>query len=175
MREFSSVVAGKWPEASLVLMHADVGAFSLFFAISCVVASDAGAYFAGRAWGRHKLAPNVSPGKTVEGAAGGVVAGTLVGLLLKGLADRFVPDLSAQLGLGAAALFAFTLAVVGIIGDLVESLLKRDADVKDAGRVLPGMGGVLDRIDSNLLAIPVMYYLLLAYTWLDLGPPGALR
>ncbi len=175
LREFSSVAAGKWTDAALALMHPEVGAFYLFFAISVVVMGDVGAYFAGRAWGRHKLAPNVSPGKTVEGAVGAVLAATLLGLVLKGLCDRFLPDLSAQLGWWATGLVAFTLAVVGIIGDLVESLLKRDAEVKDAGSLLPGMGGILDRIDSNLLAIPVMYYLMLAYTYLELGPPGALR
>ena len=175
LREFATVAAGKWTDAALVLMDPNVGAFYLFFAIAVVVSADVGAYFAGRAWGRHKLAPQVSPGKTVEGAIGGVLASIAVGLLLKGLCDRFLPDLSAQLGWAAAGILAVTLAVVGIIGDLVESLLKRDAEVKDTGTMLPGMGGVLDRIDSNLLAIPVMYYVMLAYTYLELGPPGALR
>ncbi len=169
LRDFASVIAGKWPHASLVLVDPQVGAFYLLFVISVVVAGDVGAYFAGRTWGRHKLAPNVSPGKTVEGAAGAVVASLFVGLLLKGLADRFAPGLSAQLGWIATVILACTLSVVGIIGDLVESLLKRDAEVKDSGTLLPGTGGVLDRIDSNLLAIPVMYYLLTAYTYLQVG------
>lgn len=174
LREFASVAAGKWTEASLAFMHPNVGAFYLFFAIAVVVAGDAGAYFAGRAWGKRKLAPNVSPGKTVEGAVGAVAAATVVGLGLKALCDHFLPDLSAAMGWWAAGLLAFSLSVVGIIGDLVESLLKRDAEVKDSGTLLPGTGGVLDRIDSNLLAIPVMYYLMLAYTYLEFGPPGAL-
>lgn len=175
LREFAGVVSGKWADASLSLMHPMVGAFYLLFAISVVVAGDAGAYFAGRRWGRRKLAPNVSPGKTVEGAAGAVAASVVLGLLLKGLADRFAPDLSAQLGWLAVLVLAAVLSVVGIIGDLVESLLKRDAEVKDSGTLLPGTGGILDRIDSNLLAIPVMYYLMLLYTYLDLGPAGGLR
>ncbi len=175
LRQFADVVAGKWSDAVLILMHPEVGAFYLLFAISVVVAGDAGAYFAGRAWGRTKLAPKVSPGKTVEGAAGAVVASLACGLLLKALADRFAPGLSAQLGWLATAFLACILSVVGIVGDLVESLLKRDAEVKDSGTLLPGTGGVLDRIDSNLLAIPVMYYLMLAYTYLELGSPGVLR
>ena len=69
-------------------------------------------------------------------------------------------------GYGMVVLFGVLIAVVGIVGDLVESLLKRDADVKDAGQLLPGMGGVLDRIDAPLLAIPVMYYMLLGYLYL---------
>jgi phosphatidate cytidylyltransferase len=90
----------------------------------------------------------------------------LIGLVCKALFDAFLPDLSAQLGWLACAVLAALLAGVGIVGDLVESLLKRDAKVKDTGTILPGTGGVLDRIDSNLLGIPVMYYLLLAHTFL---------
>jgi len=104
----------------------------------------------------------------VEGALGAVLAGSALVLLIKLAVDRIAPPLSAQLGWTAVLLMAPTLSIVGIVGDLVESLLKRDAAVKDTGRLLPGTGGVLDRIDSNLLAIPVMYYILLAYTYLGL-------
>ena len=150
------------------------GAFYLFFTISAVIGSDVGAYFAGRAWGRRKLAPRVSPGKTVEGALGGIVFGTFVGILLKGGFDAFAPSYSATMSWGFCIVVAPVLAGVGIVGDLVESLLKRDAQVKDTGTLLPGTGGVLDRIDSNLLGIPVMYYLLLAYTFFVGGfPAGA--
>ena len=76
---------------------------------------------------------------------------------------------SITFGWGAALLFGFLLSIVGMVGDLVESLLKRDAAVKDAGGILPGMGGVLDRIDSALLGLPLMYYLLLAHTYLQVG------
>jgi phosphatidate cytidylyltransferase len=81
----------------------------------------------------------------------------------------FWPALSYPLGWVAAGLFGVVISVVGIIGDLVESLLKRDAAVKDTGKLLPGFGGVLDRIDSPLLGIPVMYYLLLFYVFLQVG------
>jgi phosphatidate cytidylyltransferase len=141
----------------------------MLFTVSVVVLCDAGAYFAGRRYGRRKLAPQISPGKTVEGAIGGVLAGIVCGLVFKGVFDLWLPDLSRAFPWSAAVLFAFVLSLVGIIGDLVESLLKRDARAKDTGSLLPGMGGILDRIDSNLLAIPVMYYLLLAYTWVRVG------
>ena len=124
---------------------------------------DVGAYFAGSAWGRTKLAPLISPNKSVEGALGGVIAGGLFGLATKLTFDMFWPDLSGAIPWSAALGFAVILCVVGIIGDLVESLLKRDAKVKDTGGLLPGMGGVLDRIDAPLLGLPAMYYMLLGY------------
>ena len=126
---------------------------------------DTGAYFAGRAWGSKKLAPQISPNKSVEGALGGVIAGVLLGLGSKLLCDVIRPDWSAALPWSVALLFGLVLCVVGIIGDLVESLLKRDAEVKDTGALLPGMGGVLDRIDAPLLGLPAMYYMMLGYVF----------
>lgn len=166
LRGFHDVVQGRWGPDAVVGMHPDAGVFYLLFVISAVIAGDAGAYFVGRKYGKRKLAPKVSPGKTVEGAVGAVAAGLLVGLTCKAVFDAFRPDLSAQFGWVACAVLSPILAGVGIVGDLVESLLKRDAQVKDTGTLLPGTGGVLDRIDSNLLAIPVMYYWLLAHTLL---------
>lgn len=169
LRRFHDIVASKWGAGAAADVPAGAGIFYMLFTLGVVVMCDAGAYFAGRAYGRRKLAPAISPGKTVEGALGGVGAGILTGLLFKGVFDGFWPELSAALTWTASLLFGFVLSLVGIIGDLVESLLKRDAATKDTGALLPGMGGVLDRIDSNLLAIPVMYYMLLAYTWLRVG------
>jgi phosphatidate cytidylyltransferase len=166
LRGFHDVVQGRWGPDAVVGMHPDAGAFYLLFTISSVIAGDVGAYFVGRKYGKRKLAPKVSPGKTVEGAFGAIVGGLLVGLACKAIFDAFRPELSAQLGWLACALLSPVLAGVGIVGDLVESLLKRDAQVKDTGTLLPGTGGILDRIDSNLLGIPVMYYLLLAHTFL---------
>ncbi len=166
LRGFYDVVLGRWGPDAVVGMHPDVGAFYLFFTVSVVIGGDAGAYFVGRKYGRRKLAPRVSPGKTVEGAIGAIGAGLVIGLILKAGFDAFWPELSAQLGWLACAVSSLLLAGVGIVGDLVESLLKRDAQVKDTGTLLPGTGGVLDRIDSNLLGIPVMFYLLLAHTFL---------
>lgn len=169
LRRFHDVVSSKWGAGAAADIPPAAGVFYMLFTVGVVVWCDAGAYFAGRKYGRRKLAPAISPGKTVEGALGGVAAGIATGLVFKGVFDAFWPSLSAALGWTAVVLFAFVLSLVGIIGDLVESLLKRDAATKDTGALLPGMGGVLDRIDSNLLAIPVMYYMLLAYTWLRVG------
>ncbi len=165
LREFKDSVAGRWGGAVARGMDSDVGAFYLFFVIAVVIAGDAGAYFAGRRYGHRPLAPAVSPKKTIEGAYGAIAGGIAMALLTKGAFDLFAGDLSEHLSWVAVLVLAPVLAAVGIVGDLVESLLKRDAQVKDTGTLLPGTGGVLDRIDSNLLGIPVMYYSLLAYTW----------
>ena len=165
LRQFHDVVAAKWGAAVAAGVDPDAGVFYLLFAAVAVVACDAGAYFTGRAYGKRKLAPAVSPGKTVEGAIGGVLAGTLGGAAVKVVFDLFWPGLSSGLDWGAATLFGACVAVAGMVGDLVESLLKRDAHTKDTGDLLPGMGGILDRIDSALLGVPVMYYLLLAHTF----------
>jgi phosphatidate cytidylyltransferase len=169
LRNFERVVQAKWGEGAASLFDPNSGAFLLIFTCTAVVLCDTGAYFAGRAWGKRKLAPKISPGKTIEGALGGIATGTLAALLCKGIFDLFWPDLSRCLPWALAAPIALVLATAGLIGDLVESLLKRDAAQKDAGSLLPGMGGVLDRIDSALLAIPVMYYLMLATTYLRAG------
>jgi phosphatidate cytidylyltransferase len=111
-----------------------------------VCAADIGAYFAGRAFGRRKLAPRVSPGKTVEGAIGGMLG---VALMAAGGAVYF--------GLPIAAVTAFGMGVgiFSIIGDLTESMFKRAAALKDSGTLLPGHGGLLDRIDSVTAAAPL--------------------
>lgn len=111
-----------------------------------VFASDIGAFFAGRTWGRHKLAPRVSPGKTWEGALGGLAAAALVALA--GVLHFGLP-IAAGVGFGCA------VGVFSIVGDLTESMFKRAAGLKDSGGLLPGHGGVLDRIDSVTAAGPL--------------------
>jgi len=150
-------------------VHPESGIFFMFYCLAVVVLCDAGAYFAGRAWGRRKLAPEISPNKSVEGALGGILVGTLGGALFKAVFDVFWPDVSAAFPWEIVVPFGVVLCIVGIIGDLVESLLKRDADVKDTGALLPGMGGILDRVDAPLLALPVMYYMLLGYAFMRVG------
>ena len=167
LRNFHAMVESRWGFAAAASVDLEAGAFLMVFCLTAVVGSDAGAYFAGRAYGRRKLAPNISPRKTVEGALGGVLFGTFCALVCKALFDFLWPELSALFGYAFGAALAAILGVVAIVGDLVESLLKRDAAQKDAGALLPGMGGVLDRIDSGLIAIPVMYYVMLANTWLQ--------
>lgn len=170
LRNFYDAAHSKYGFDELLLVGLDPqsGVFFMVFALSVVVGCDAGAYFAGRAYGRRKLAPKISPGKTMEGALGGVIAGCVIGVAAKALFDAQWPALSAAFEWRLVLPFSFALSVAGIVGDLLESMLKRDAARKDAGGLLPGMGGVLDRIDSPLLAIPIMYYLLLGYLFLTL-------
>lgn len=133
------------------------GGILLLLPLLLTWASDIGAYAVGRTMGRHKLIPSVSPGKTVEGAVGGLVASVLVAWLYV----RFVLT-SAQLGFTPLGLSVFAVAVsmAAQIGDLAESLIKREAGVKDSSRIIPGHGGVLDRFDSLLFVLPVSYLLL---------------
>ena len=119
-------------------------------AIALTFSNDTGAYFAGRGLGRHKLYPAVSPAKTVEGAVGGMLAGLLV---LLGARATFVPWLT----IGDCLLAALPAGVLGPIGDLVESLIKRAFGVKDSGRLIPGHGGILDRIDALLFVSAWLY------------------
>jgi phosphatidate cytidylyltransferase len=171
LRNFHDQVVQRYGSdvAAILGIHADAGAFLLAYTLAVVVLCDTGAYFAGRAYGKRKLAPNISPGKTVEGAVGGLLAGSVGGLVFKGLFEIFWPDLSMGIGWIATVVFGVLIAALGIVGDLVESLLKRDAQVKDAGTLLPGMGGILDRVDAPLLGIPGMYYLMLFYVFLKVG------
>ncbi len=169
LRNFHDVAVAKWGAEAAAYLHPDAGAYYMVFVLACVVGCDAGSYFAGRAYGKRKLAPKVSPGKTIEGSIGGVLFGAICGLGTKQFFDFFWPELSTGFGWVAAGLIGFSLSMVAVLGDLVESLLKRDAKVKDTGSLLPGMGGILDRTDSSQLGIPVMYYLLLAHTYLRMG------
>jgi phosphatidate cytidylyltransferase len=122
---------------------------------------DIGAYFTGRAIGKHKLIPWLSPGKTWEGLVGGIALAALTAV--GGLAlyrQTFGAEGVGSLSLGYAALVGAVLAIAGQGGDLLESVLKRDAGIKDSGRALPGFGGVLDVLDSVLLATPFAFWLL---------------
>lgn len=146
----------------ILALRREHSAWVVLWIILVTKSSDIGAYFTGRAIGRHKLIPWLSPGKTWEGAVGGVALATAVGAAGAGLVPMPAgfPALAAWQG---AALGA-TLAVVGQVGDLVASLLKRDAGLKDSSNALPGFGGVLDVIDSPLLAAPAAYWLLAAFS-----------
>jgi phosphatidate cytidylyltransferase len=134
-----------------VLPPAGDGAWRIVLLLAILVVSDSFAFFVGHAIGRRRLAPGVSPGKSVEGALGGLVGGVLAALAVRHLG---LPALSV---LHAAALGA-VVAAMGIVGDLDESLLKRWAGVKDSGTLFPGHGGMLDRLDSLLFGAPVLYY-----------------
>lgn len=130
------------------------GLFWTFLLLSSIWASDAGAYFVGKQWGRHKLWPAISPNKTIEGAFGGVVIAILTAVIFA----VFSGDL---LGLGSAILIGLACAVVGQLGDLMQSAYKRVYNIKDSGRLLPGHGGILDRCDSWIIVFPFVHIVML--------------
>jgi phosphatidate cytidylyltransferase len=123
----------------------------LVFYFLVTFGADSGAYYAGRALGKHKLLPKVSPGKTWEGVAGGVVLSSVFALLAS---FTFFPELPFKFSIP----LAIVMTAFGILGDLAESAIKRGANVKDAASILPGHGGLLDRLDSLLFCAPILYY-----------------
>ncbi|MFC1904485.1 phosphatidate cytidylyltransferase [Chloroflexota bacterium] len=129
----------------------DEGRNWLFFVIFTTFASDSAAFFVGRAWGKHHLAPSVSPSKTWEGTIAGISGAIIASLVLTSL-------LSLPLGYGQAILLGLMVSVFGQLGDLIESLFKRNMGVKDSGKLIPGHGGFLDRMDSIVFAGIVVYY-----------------
>ena len=127
-----------------------LSAWWLLYVFLLVWCADSGAYFVGRKLGRRKMAPNVSPNKSMEGLAGGLITGLLVVVVI----SVFKLQLTGVPLIAFVALSALTI-LASVLGDLFESMLKRRADVKDSGTILPGHGGVLDRIDSLLSATPI--------------------
>ena len=128
-----------------------LGEWLIFFLLLVTWASDTGAYLVGTLCGRHRLAPTISPKKTVEGLVGGLIAAIIAGYAARWW---FLPDLS---GLDCLIL-ATLLTITGLWGDLTESAMKRSVGMKDSGGILPGHGGMLDRLDSLLFTAPVFYY-----------------
>jgi phosphatidate cytidylyltransferase len=129
--------------------HFAQGGWLLMYLLSLVWVADIGAYFSGKQFGKHKLAPGISPGKTWEGVIGGLVLNALWITLVYQLSDGWGLVYPGFLLLGILT------AALSVVGDLYESILKREAGVKDSGRILPGHGGILDRIDSVIAATPV--------------------
>jgi len=136
--------------AALGVEH-EVGARLVFLVALLTWSTDTAAYLFGVAFGRHKLMPRVSPNKSIEGAVGGLVGAGLVGWYLTGNLTPFMTPV-------AGALLGLVVGIMGQLGDLVESLIKRDAGIKDSAQLIPGHGGVLDRFDSLLFTAPVVYY-----------------
>jgi phosphatidate cytidylyltransferase len=137
----------------------------VFFILVTTVASDTMAFFIGRAIGKHKLAPQISPNKTWEGAIAGVIGAVVFSLLFTPpeLFSLTNPLRIYGLSYGEAILVGVLASVFGQIGDLAESLLKRNAKVKDSGNLLPGHGGILDRLDSIIFAGVIVYYFAVLY------------
>ena len=135
------------------------GVFYILSLLIVIWVADIAAYFVGRAVGRHKLAPAISPGKTREGAIAGIV-GVVIWLLVSAQwPESFGADLMRRWGLAGSILLAILLAIFSIAGDLFESLLKRRAGIKDSSQLLPGHGGVFDRIDAVVAVVPLAYLL----------------
>jgi phosphatidate cytidylyltransferase len=143
------------PIGAMVAIREARGPAALFLLMITVIASDTAQYYSGRSFGRRKLAPAISPKKTVEGALGGFVAGAVV-MAVAGA--WWLPAVPAAM----LALLGVAVVALGIAGDLFESMLKRSAGVKDSSSLIPGHGGILDRIDALLFAAPV-YYVVLRY------------
>ena len=142
-----------WSVLHITLIKAlPEGTALLFYLLLVISFSDIFAYFGGKRFGKSLLAPNISPKKTWEGSFSGVVGGGLVGAVFG--------ELTMSMFWLYGLILAMLLAVVGQLGDLVESKIKRLCNVKDSGTLLPGHGGILDRIDGHMLAAPVFYYLL---------------
>jgi len=125
----------------------------ILFVVLLIAANDTGAYFVGRAFGRRKLSPLISPEKTVEGLIGGLIAGLVVASILATFPAW------ETIGIAKALVAAAIVGLIAPLGDAVESMVKRSLGVKDMGSVLPGHGGMLDRIDGFLFAVPAIYFL----------------
>lgn len=134
-----------------LLRNLEQGVALVFFVIIVTWLSDTGGFFVGKTLGKHPLAPTLSPKKTIEGLLGGVLFSVIGGIISHFI---FVPFLS----LGQCMMLGGSLALLGAIGDLAESAIKRSVSVKDSGTIIPGHGGVLDRVDSLLFTGPAMYY-----------------
>ena len=141
----------------LLLFQLPSGRRWIFFVLFVIFAGDTGAYYTGLRWGKRKLWPTVSPGKTVEGAVGGLFSSLVVALIAGKL-------LVSSSGIDFLLVLAFFLAMVGQMGDLMESMLKRVSQVKDASSLLPGHGGLLDRLDSLIFTFPLAYYSVVLFT-----------
>jgi phosphatidate cytidylyltransferase len=138
-----------------LLRYLPDGKWWFLLVLPAVWIADSGAYWIGSRWGRRKLSPRLSPGKTWEGYAGGVVAGALGGAGLAAVWGMVAPSITLWAGAG----IGFILAVLTPLGDLGESMIKRQAGAKDSSNIIPGHGGVMDRIDSWIWAGVIGYYL----------------
>lgn len=144
-------------------MYPTMGLFYLFLVLLGAWGSDVGAYFAGRAFGKHKLCPTISPNKTIEGFVGGVISAVICYLVLGLIFTYLTPILYPGVGMTVNYLELLVIApfcsATGVLGDLFASVIKRQTGIKDYGNIMPGHGGVMDRFDSVLFVSPVLFVL----------------
>ena len=159
---FLALIYIGWTMSHLILMgHLENGRLLVFMAFLAMWANDSGAYFIGTWFGKRRPWGAISPKKSVEGTIGGIVI-TCIALFLMNLYFDLMPVI-------APVVIGIAVAIIGLIGDLMESMLKRYYGVKDSGKLLPGHGGILDRFDSVMLAAPMMYYCILLVQLLSGG------
>lgn len=149
------LACSSWGDAATPDKLSFTGRMLVLYLVVVVKSGDMGAYTVGRLIGRHKLFPRISPGKTWEGLAGAIAASLGVSLLFTGLSDGRIGSLAVPLP--QAAVLGVLLSLAGVMGDMFESLIKRAGGAKDSGSTIPGMGGVLDVLDSLFFAAPLMY------------------
>ena len=158
---FAEILYVGWLLGYLVALRGlDNGRSWVFLAIFVTFGSDSAAYFIGSSFGKHKLAPTISPKKTWEGAIGGMAGAAAVSLLF--LCVKPV-QLTSYLNWWQLVIIALAISAVGLMGDLVESLFKRNTGVKDSGSIFPGHGGMLDRMDSIVFAVVLVYYIVVLF------------
>ncbi len=146
-----------WTMSHFILLRGlEDGRSWVMLTLLVTFASDTSAYFVGRAWGRKRMVPAISPGKTWEGAVGGVAGAMIAVVILEGVgANLFVLN---RIGHGGLILLGFLISIFAQLGDLAGSMLKRTAGVKEAGKLIPGHGGLLDRLDSLIFTVVLVYY-----------------
>ena len=149
---------------TMIRIRAEFGTYAVLLAFVCAWITDSGAYFTGRAIGKTKLMPKVSPKKTVEGAVGGIVAAVVFSWIYMSVINK-VPTLHPQgtINYFSITIIALITSVFSQLGDLVASSIKRDCNIKDFGNILPGHGGILDRFDSVIYITPLIYYMLILF------------
>lgn len=161
---FQLAYLGWFPSFFILLRSIPNGEYFLVWALTTVAFSDIGGFFAGKYLGKHPYFQHLSPNKTLEGSIGGIISSAVIASILGIAFGRWLPIDWYHL-----VILAIGMACLGQVGDLIESLIKRDMDVKDSGNLIPGHGGLLDRIDSYLLLAPFLYYYLTNFVLIKAG------
>ena len=139
------------------------GIYLIFYALLCALATDTGAQLGGMAFGKHKMSPNISPKKTIEGAACGIITSIVLNAVAFLLYNRFGDAKLDAFGITVVMICCVPISFMGMMGDLSASVLKRNFDVKDFGKIFPGHGGVMDRFDSSMFTLPLTYAMALVF------------